>query len=57
MATDRTAYILDSLVSHMIPAYEDEDKQTIQERHDRCFQIAKSIIEECVWNFSLSHVL
>ncbi|KAM7188309.1 spindle pole body component alp6 [Rhypophila sp. PSN 637] len=49
MSQDRNHRIsnaIDSLINHLIPSNPRDDEQTAQERHDACFQIVKSIIDE-----------
>ncbi|KAM7223342.1 Spc97/Spc98 family protein [Rhypophila decipiens] len=49
MSQDRNHRIsnaIDSLINHLIPSNPRDDEQTAQDRHDACFQIVKSIIDE-----------
>lgn len=41
----RVSSAIDSLIAHLVPADLDDDDQTSQERHDNCFELARSILE------------
>ncbi|KND88868.1 Spindle pole body component alp6 [Tolypocladium ophioglossoides CBS 100239] len=45
MAPDRITSVIDSLIAHMVPSDPDEDENVAQERHDACFELVKSIID------------
>ncbi|KAK3681468.1 Spc98 family-domain-containing protein [Podospora appendiculata] len=41
----RVSNAIDSLITHLIPVDPRDDEQTIQERHDACFELVRSIFE------------
>lgn len=45
MAPDRITNAIDNLVSHLIPRDPQEDEDSAQKRHDMCFELAKTIID------------
>lgn len=48
MSTDRgprIASAIHSLIDHLVPIDPQEDKDAADERHDACFQLAKSMLE------------
>lgn len=45
----RIASAVDSLIQHIVPKDPKEDADTAQERHDNCFELVESIINECVF--------
>lgn len=47
-APDKTAAILENLVSQLVPANEGEDDHIVAERQHRCFKLAKSIISRYI---------
>lgn len=44
---DRVADAVERLITHLIPVDPREDEDTVQERHDYCFELVKSILEKC----------
>jgi gamma-tubulin complex component 3 len=44
LSNPRVAQAIDSLIAHLLPNDPQEDGQTVQERHDACFALVKSII-------------
>lgn len=44
---DRVADAVERLITHLIPANPREDEGTVQERHDYCFELVKSVLEKC----------
>lgn len=44
---DRVADAVERLIAHLIPADPREDEGVVQERHDYCFELVKSILEKC----------
>jgi hypothetical protein len=47
MPPDRVSSAIDSLVSHLVPRAAHEDDEAAQQRHDICFELAKTIIDRC----------
>lgn len=45
MAPDRISNAIESLITHLVPAGEDESEEAAQEHHDRCFDLARSVLE------------
>ncbi|KAH7326286.1 Spc98 family-domain-containing protein [Stachybotrys elegans] len=45
MAPDRITNAIDSLIAHIIPNDPHEDDAVAQQRHDACFELVKSIID------------
>lgn len=45
MAPDRVSNAIDNLISHLIPRDPDEDDAAAQQRHDTCFELARTIID------------
>ncbi|KAH8911036.1 hypothetical protein BR93DRAFT_311421 [Coniochaeta sp. PMI_546] len=41
----RISNAIDSLIAHLVPADPNDDDQTCQERHDNCFELVRSILE------------
>ncbi|OIW28516.1 hypothetical protein CONLIGDRAFT_380677 [Coniochaeta ligniaria NRRL 30616] len=41
----RISSAIDSLIAHLVPADPDDDDQTSKERHDNCFELVRSILE------------
>ncbi|KAK0635875.1 Spc98 family-domain-containing protein [Bombardia bombarda] len=42
----RISNAIDSLITHLIPINPHDDEQTVQERHDVCFELVRSIFEQ-----------
>ena len=45
MAPDRVSNAIDNLISHIVPRDPEEDDDVAQQRHDTCFELAKTIID------------
>ncbi|KAJ9164676.1 Spindle pole body component [Coniochaeta hoffmannii] len=41
----RISNAIDSLIAHLVPADPDEDEHSLQDRHDNCWELVKSIID------------
>lgn len=48
MPPDRIINAIDNLVSHLIPRDPQDDDEAAQERHDSCFELAKTLIDRYV---------
>lgn len=57
MAPDRVSNAIDSLISHLVPRDPNEDEATAQQRHDSCFELAKTLIDRYGTSFSALHNL
>lgn len=44
---DRVADAVERLITHLIPVDPREDEGAVQERHDYCFELVKSVLEKC----------
>lgn len=42
----RVSNAIDSLIVHLVPANPSDDDQTSQEKHDSCFELVRSILED-----------
>jgi len=50
MSSDRNPRIanaIHSLIDHLVPSESHDDKDSADERHDACFQLVRSIFEQC----------
>lgn len=42
---NRVSNAIDSLITHLVPAGPHDDEQSVQERHDACFDLVRNIFE------------
>jgi thioredoxin-like negative regulator of GroEL len=42
---NRVSNAIDSLITHLVPAGPHDDEQSVQERHDACFELVRNIFE------------
>ncbi|KAH7149569.1 Spc98 family-domain-containing protein [Dactylonectria estremocensis] len=45
MAPDRITNAIDSLITHIVPSDPNASEDAVQERHDTCFELVKSILD------------
>ncbi|KAH7148809.1 Spc98 family-domain-containing protein [Dactylonectria macrodidyma] len=45
MAPDRITNAIDSLITHIVPSDPNASEEAVQERHDTCFELVKSILD------------
>jgi len=46
MPPDRINTAINSLIAHIVPGDPDEDEEEAQERHDLCYELVQSILNE-----------
>ena len=45
MASDRIATAIEGLITHLVPPDASDTEDEVQERHDHCFELVRSIID------------